>query len=128
VSGGGSRRAAIAHNRRVGRRGRDTKRHRWAPDTSEGIKFKSYGENERGVGGYSNGGYTVFWNGEEIGKIARHYPTWERKPKGLRYVTARGVSSTPVWRIPTGECHEPEFRSRAEAAEKLLALWKEKHS
>lgn len=112
------------------RRGGFTRqRRRWAPELPAFITFKPYGENERGSGGYSYGGYVVFWHGIEIGKLARHYPTWDRKPKGLRYVTARGVSHTPVWRIDHRalDNHDREYRTRVDAVEALLEAWQEKY-
>lgn len=99
---------------------------RWAPETPPGITFKKYGENERGVGGYSYGGYIVLYHGEEIGKLERRYPTWERKPKGLRYVTARGTSSKAEWQIdaPGLSVHGRENPYRAYLVEDLLEAWK----
>lgn len=97
---------------------------RWAPETPAGITFKKYGENVKTS--YSYGGYIVLYNGEEIGKLERRYPTWQRKPKGLRYVTARGTSSKPEWRIdaPDLPVHGHENPYRAYLVEDLLKAWK----
>lgn len=100
---------------------------RWAPETPAGITFKSYGENDPGSGGYSNGGVIVFWHGVEIGKLERRYPTWQRKPKGLRYVVGRGVSKKAEWRIDARHLsvHGREHPTRAYLVEDLLKAWQE---
>lgn len=42
-------------------------------------------------------GYKVMRDGELIGRVRKHFPTWERRTKGRRYVNARGTCKRPVW-------------------------------
>ncbi len=101
---------------------------RWAPQTPEGVTFKKYGENERSAGGYSKGGVIVVLDGVEIGHLERYYPTWQRKPKGLRYVTARGTSKKAEWRIYAPDLtsvHGRENPTRAYLVEDLVKAWRE---
>lgn len=49
-------------------------------------------------------GRTVFVDGVDAGVVWKSKRQWERKPKGLRYVTARGV--TPCWRSSNDHLRE----------------------
>jgi hypothetical protein len=82
---------------------------------------------DQGEGPYCTRRWKVFLGDQFIGTIERFFPTWERKPKGLRYVTARGTSKRPEFRpapVPGQHFAGPGFicagTTKIRAIEQLL--------